>query len=391
MDTFFVVLVLFSCLALSSSSAAAVNSSSLFWSYYSSPGAVQRASISQGGYDRSSPAHWSGPALQRNAAETSSNDDVLQLGQFLKLSHGPRRRRRQAASNNITVTLPGPAALLLGERGTLPQFRRYETPHAVGAGVNGGFVWPLKYSQARAGGLPGPPEDPAPTPVETPPRPLPPPTTALQRSSPAGPALLCRHYCVGDPSGTPCCQPVYPFHTIGPLVQPTLLENWVSGVLEFGAQNPVVFALGKSLAVIGLLAIVLVVWALLGEWLGFAEIPRARISFPAAAIDASVNVDDPAADNSLERFVVEVAEGHWLKALEEHVAGSSLAQEVSSFLCCVYPGAARLECLPRARAGSRPPAQGEDEEDQLTCLTNRIYDIALNLKTLKAQKKKKRS
>ncbi len=169
-------------------------------------------------------------------------------------------------------------------------------------------------------------------------------------------------------------------------MQPTLLENWVSGVFEFGAQNPVVFAVLKSTAIVGLLAIVLIVWALLGEWLGLAEIPRARISLPGTTTDEKRTKEDI----SLERFVLEVAEGHWLKALEEHVADSSrLSEEVSSFLCCVYQSAKRLECQPRARAGG-PGRRVEvaGEEDQLTCLSNRIYDIALNLKTLQAKKKK---
>ena len=84
---------------------------------------------------------------------------------------------------------------------------------------------------------------------------------------------------------------------------------------------------------------------------------------------------------------MDVVGGHWLEALEDHVAGSSrLAEEVSSFLCCVYKGEERLECLPRARAG-QPGGGQEQEEDQLTCLSNRIYDIALNLKTLKNKKR----
>ena len=357
--------------------------SSLFWSYYQSPGAVERAGVSQGAYERSSPALWSGPGLQRVSNPNNEvnsrigKDYILQLGEFVKISHGPRRRRESSNLQNGTVSLPGPTLLRLPGGAVAPQFRRYETPHYVGAGQSGGFVWPIKYSQANIEQQPAAQPEGVTEPATTAPKPLP---RALLRSIAAAPTPLCRHYCGPVPSSTPCCQPSYPYHTAGPLVQPTLIENWVSGIFEFGAQNPVVFAFGKSLAVIGLLSIVLIAWALVGEWLGFAEIPRARISLPSSDSDGGK-------DLSLERFVVDVVGGHWLEALEDHVAGSSrLAEEVSSFLCCVYKGEERLECLPRARAG-QPGGGQEQEEDQLTCLSNRIYDIALNLKTLKNKKR----
>jgi hypothetical protein len=354
--------------------------SSLFWSYYQSPGTVERAGVSQGAYERSSPALWSGPTLSNAYGEDEelpAKGDILPLGEFLKISHGPRRRRRDSGYlQNVTLTLAGPTLLHLNGSGAMrPQFRRYETPHAIGAGQSGGFVWPVKYSQAN---IEPPPVQKAAV-ADTEPRQLPRAAT-LQRSIAAtAPASVCRHYCGPLPSSTPCCQPSYPFHTAGQLVQPTLLENWVSGVFEFGAQNPVVFALAKSVAIIGLLAIVLIIWGLLGEWLGFAEIPRARISLPSA--DVTNGKDDP----GLARFVVDVVGGHWLEALEEHVVKNKLSDEAQSFLCCLYQDQERLECLPRT--GYRGQHQQEEEEDQLTCLSNRVYDIALNLKILKNKKK----
>ena len=32
---------------------------------------------------------------------------------------------------------------------------------------------------------------------------------------------------------------------MGPFVQPTLLENWVTGVFEFGAHHPYIYSLLK--------------------------------------------------------------------------------------------------------------------------------------------------
>ena len=42
---------------------------------------------------------------------------------------------------------------------------------------------------------------------------------------------------------------------------------------------------------------------------------------------------------------------------------------------------------PPCSTPSPPPLPDQQEEDQLTCLSNRIYDIALNLKTLKNKKR----
>ena len=106
--------------------------SSLFWSYYQSPGAVERAGVSQGAYERSSPALWSGPGLQRVSNHNNEvnsrigKDYILQLGEFVKISHGPRRRRESSNLQNGTVSLPGPTLLRLPGGAVAPQFRRYE-------------------------------------------------------------------------------------------------------------------------------------------------------------------------------------------------------------------------------------------------------------------------
>ena len=51
---------------------------------------VNRASTSQGSYDRISPVAWTGGPQDNSLVDKNR----LILGEFLKLSHGPRRKRR---------------------------------------------------------------------------------------------------------------------------------------------------------------------------------------------------------------------------------------------------------------------------------------------------------
>ena len=60
----------------------------LFWSYYSRP-SLERAPLLASGYQRDSPAVWTG----QEAGREWLGQDMLQLGSLTSISHGPRRRR----------------------------------------------------------------------------------------------------------------------------------------------------------------------------------------------------------------------------------------------------------------------------------------------------------
>ena len=79
-----------------------------------------------------------------------------------------------------------------------------------------------------------------------------------------------------------------PVHALGPLVQPTLLENWVTGVFEVGAKYPYFYTLMKSIVVVGAIGLAVVLWALVGEWTGLMEIPKARLDKSLNAVVCSI-------------------------------------------------------------------------------------------------------
>ena len=55
---------------------------------------------------------------------------------------------------------------------------------------------------------------------------------------------------------------------IGPFVQPTLLENWVSALFELFGNNPLIYVSMKKGLVMGMIALGFLMWTWVGQRLG---------------------------------------------------------------------------------------------------------------------------
>ena len=340
--------------------------SSVFWSYYSrAPGQLLSA-----GYTRDSPRLWSGDTVltgrgfgDSEAAgedgQTSGEDDILVLGSLLRTSHGPRRRRGASEA-------------------AAPVFRVYEFPgsgRGSGRGSEEGgdqeaahmqrfrdFLasWPAK---TRGAGQPGTSRRDHEAAHSARFR------AAQDEASRAAsfPAPHCRHACPGPGGdlGPPCCpRPRLP--SLGPLVQPSLLENWVTGALELGARHPLILSAANTLLLVGLLHLLGLAWAAL-----WADLPAGEARY----------IQDPGSEAAefaeAERVVLAVEAGDWLATLGRHVrARRPRFSPRTSFYCCVYtpaPAAAELlECWPHQTRTIRT-------EPKFECDSSLKYDISLNM------------
>ena len=305
--------------------------SSLFWSYYSGqPGET-------GGYSRLSPQSWEGSGLLSphltTENEVEQDPAVLVLGSLTRISHGPRRRREVFQVYDV------PQIKTRGKVDQMEAFRSFLSKWPVkrpGDSSSGRSVVDYhqiydehyrKFQQTERGARPS--------------------------------KVWCRHSCSpGDGLTAPCC-PREQSVSIGPLVQPSLLENWVTGVFEFAANNPVIFTFIKSLVLVGTMGVAALLWGLLGETVGVLELPRAR------------HFNSPAEFQEKERFVLEVVDGNWLAALEDHVRRRDDKSLGPYFYCCVSPDSERLECVPhRTRVVTSKPS--------LECGSQYKYDISLS-------------
>jgi hypothetical protein len=58
------------------------------------------------------------------------------------------------------------------------------------------------------------------------------------------------------------------FFPIGPNIQPTLTENWVSALFEFGGRDPIGFFWVQSIFLTLVVGALVSAWGLLGYYLG---------------------------------------------------------------------------------------------------------------------------
>jgi len=305
---------------------------SLFWSYYSKP-SVDRTGTGTGGYERDTPLVWTGDHQETDRGR----DNILRLGALTKLSQGPRRRR---GTDGLTY-----------QDDQIQELKDFIS------------LWPRKYSKAS---------------VEAVPRKIYPAYEDHYRKFQAvsdNPVRTyakpyCRHVChIGDPA-IPCCASLAQVHSIGPFVQPSLIENWVTGIFEFAATHQILVVSGLSTILIGFLTIILFSWGYLGERIGVVELPRARFISPVSEFS-----DD-------DKIILDILDGNWLATLEDHVMKTEELQGKKNFLCCVFsPEEGEeeqevLECFPRlTRTVHKQPS--------FTCNSSLKYDISLNLETLK--------
>ena len=326
-----------SLLSLSEPAGAAYNSS-LFWSYYGGGGGGAARPTSVESYSRHSPHSWQGqhttdfshhepPEFLQN--EIEPRDQILLLGSLSKISHGPRKKR--ADQGNLQEPLEAFRSFLA--RWPVKSVKSVKRPGGGPSQTDYQEIYEEHYRKFQRD----------------------------QKEERVVTRADCRYACSpGDGLAVPCCPDLQGVVSIGPFVQPSLLENWVTGVFQFAANNPIIFTFIKSLVLVGAFGVVALLWGFLGEGLGLIELPRARF------YDASAEVEE-------ERLVLEVLDGNWLSTLENHVKARGDELTGPYYDCCVSEDI--LECFPhRTKNIKTPPA--------FRCSSSYKYNISLNVNSL---------
>ena len=330
--------------------------SSIFWSYYTKA-SVDRSHVIGDGYERDNPLVWIGDNILHSSDDNQDqdtiddedaivNDDILILGSLSKISHGPRKKR----DIYKVYTYPGSEAAKIGEQKKVHQeFRDFlslwpvKEKHAINKKKQSRTDLNKVYDEHNKKFFKTQ-------------------TSQMETFS----RNYCRHACEnGDPS-VPCCPKNPGVLSIGPLVQPTLFENWVTGVFEFAANNPIVFTFLKAVTGVGIFGLMILIWGAIGRRFGFISIPEGRFFSSVQEF------------NDEERIVLEVINGNWLTTLEEHVKNQSQFSNLTHFYCCVSTreDITMLECFPHR-------TKTIISEPNFSCKSSLKYDISLNSKSYK--------
>jgi hypothetical protein len=160
-----------------------------------------------------------------------------------------------------------------------------------------------------------------------------------------------------DHPDNPCCSQynVDRFFPIGPYIQPSLLENWISALFEFSGQNPVAFTWIKTVTIFAFVATVTLLWGLLGQSLGVIK-------------------NDEFAKKSDDSDIIFGIDGNnWLEQLESKQTQWKKAS--NNFFCCMDTND-HFKCLSTKNRKKLDKAQ----KSKLKCLTDLIYQVRLNSK-----------
>ena len=326
--------------------------SSIFWSYYNKASVDKSHTLGEG-YLRDNPEVWMGEIDDNNVEEETLNkDDILILGSLTKISHGPRRKRSN--SDYKVYDLPENRRIE-EEKQQLDRFRDF-----LGQ-------WPVKRESVKEETVPK--EDKFKEVYDEHYRKF---YEEQTKSFQTFSLPVCSHSCGGaDPDLTPCCDQVEETSlTLGPYVQPSLIENWVTGALEFSANNPLIFSGVKIIFITGIFSLMVILWGVVGQSLGI--IPDAAA---ASARHFPPHLPDEF-DEDL-KIVVDVVDDNWLTTLENHVRKSEEHSRFIHYYCCVFTphnqDVSRLECFPHTTKliFSQP---------DFTCDSKHKYDISLNSK-----------
>ena len=164
----------------------------------------------------------------------------------------------------------------------------------------------------------------------------------------------------------PCCNKyqIDRFYPIGPYVQPTLAENWVSAFFEFTGQNPLAVVWLKTMVIAAFVSFITIFWTLLGQYVGF--IPKSAQEFHKERRDL------------LDNLILEVEKSeNWLEKLAETSSETQAWRGVKRFACCLSENKV-FKC-------TKPFKKGRIKEKEATfaklgCLYDLVYDINLNTK-----------
>lgn len=152
------------------------------------------------------------------------------------------------------------------------------------------------------------------------------------------------------------------FHPIGPYVQPTLSENWMSALFEFAGKDPVAFTIIKSFVITAIIGLVTWGWIALGLYLGF--IPKDTTDKVLKRVDADANL--------IENVIRLDKAGNWLEQLKEKILTDEEWRHVKKFACCISGDNHIFQCV-HGVFKEKPGLM-----DQLQCVHKMMYDIQLN-------------
>ena len=169
----------------------------------------------------------------------------------------------------------------------------------------------------------------------------------------------------------PCCgqYKINRFFPVGPYVQPTLMENWVSSLFEFSGQNPVAFTWIKTATIFTIVAISIIFWGLLGAHLGV-------IDTKAELLSRSDNLLDNVVFDNLEKG------DDWMGKLQDYADKhpSFKKNYLSKFVCCVTDSNL-LKCA--ATKANKKANEKKKKVTMLGCLTELMYEVDVDKRTVR--------
>ena len=167
----------------------------------------------------------------------------------------------------------------------------------------------------------------------------------------------------------PCCQKylIDRFFPIGPFVQPTLTENWVSALFQLTGSDPLAFFAIKSLLTISAVVILTSIWGLLGIYVGFIPMTSSN------ELERKLQRKNDIADIENDEWIIDIAnDENLMEKLGSFVSekDANLRGRINDFLCCLSKS-----------KGFRCAVKNKDRESKLQCVTQLMYDIKLNNET----------
>ena len=332
----------------------------LFWSYYDAAGYnLNRPSYTQGPYERKSPYPWKGEPMSRNF----DSSKVMELGTAIKLAHGPRRRRDEkearkpgklsAIKDFLHIPLfcwkmivncklfPRHICCPVMPKRT-KRSEHYDPLFGIPVANPNNQVW-KPYSPYYMGLEKGQP--------------------VAERRCSMGPAECSR-----QPTHPCCYYMVDRALHVGPLIQPSLLENWTSAMFEFGARNPIAFTTVKKVVMITMLMSLVVIWTWIGRQVGVLG-------------DGTSRQDIKRIDEVMRSVYVATSGGNWMKDLQDTIKSSNNFVGVSKFLCCFIDENSvdsslekTLQCYPKSRRRN----VNIKVQSALQCVSELMYEVAVH-------------
>lgn len=180
----------------------------------------------------------------------------------------------------------------------------------------------------------------------------------------------------------PCCE-VDRFFPVGPYVETSLLENWMSALFALFGNNPIAFVAFKKVAIVAGIAVGFLLWGWVGHKIGVIQLPEAVIA----------DRKDGGVFDLTSRVMLALDDDEWVKKLARIDRNAKYPAGINRFLCCfVTPKNAigstndqgnSLDDDKEDAAGGLQCYQTEDSKtvgfrSTLECVSDMAYEITLN-------------